>query len=76
MISMAVFFKSHRRLALVVGLLCLAVLGSILLTNGLSKQDPSANIISYNAETLFKYKTAYVGDNSRVVNLINNHHKE
>ncbi len=71
MIKMAGFFKSRRRLALVVGLLCLVVLGSLLLTNGLTREDPSSRITGYNAAALFKYKTAYVGDNSRVVNLIN-----
>ncbi|HBC92181.1 MAG TPA: hypothetical protein DCZ10_04550 [Pelotomaculum sp.] len=72
MIKMAGFFKSRRRLALAAGLFCLVVSGGVLLTNGLTRQAPSANTISYNAETLFQYKTAYVGDNSRVVNLISN----
>jgi hypothetical protein len=72
MIKMAWFFKSRRRLALAAGLFCLVVSGGVLLTNGLTRQAPSANTISYNAATLLQYKTAYVGDNSRVVNLISN----
>lgn len=72
MINMAWFFKSRRRLALAAGLFCLVVSGGVLLTNGLTRQAPSANTISYNAATLLQYKTAYVGDNSRVVNLISN----
>jgi len=72
MIKMADFFKSRRRLALVIGLLCLAVLGPVLLTDGLAGRNPSSGFAGYNAEALFKYKTSYVGDNSRVVNLIGN----
>lgn len=74
MIKMAGFFNSRRRLALVLGALCLMVLGAVLLTNGQTMQDlkPLSGFSGYNAEALFKYKTAYVGDNSKVVNLINN----
>lgn len=72
MIRMADYFKGRRRPALVVGLLCMAVLGGLLLTDGLTGRDASAKITGYNAKKLLKYKTAYVGDNSRVVNLISN----
>lgn len=71
MIKMAGFFKSLW-LALVVGLFCLVVLGGALLTNSPTRQGPPSDITGYDAEALFKYRTAYVGDNSRVVNLINN----
>lgn len=72
MIKKAGFFKSRRRLALVLGLICLAVLCAVLLTDGLTSKYPASGYTGYNAEALFKYKTAYVGDNSKVVNLVNN----
>lgn len=72
MIKMAEVFKSKRRLVFTVGLICLVTLGGVLLTSGLTKNSSSASPNTYNADTLFKYKTAYVGDNSKVANLINN----
>jgi protein-S-isoprenylcysteine O-methyltransferase Ste14 len=69
---MAVFFKNHRRLSLVAGLPCLVALVVIMLTSCQVRQDAPSGFIGYNAEALFKYKTNYVGDNSKVVNLINN----
>jgi hypothetical protein len=72
MISIAGLKKSHCRLALVVGLLFLAGLGCVLLTGCLSRYYAQSDFTGYDAETLLKYKTAYVGDNSKVVNLISN----
>lgn len=69
---MAGFVNSRRNIALVLGLICLAVLGAVLLTDGLTSKYPASGYTGYNAEALFKYKTAYVGDNSKVVNLVNN----
>lgn len=69
---MAGFFNSRRNIALVLGLICLAVLGAVLLTDGLTSKYPASGYTGYNAAALFKYKTAYVGDNSKVVNLVNN----
>ncbi|MFX4262839.1 DUF4825 domain-containing protein [Pelotomaculum propionicicum] len=66
------FFNSRRNIALVLCLLCLAVLGAALLTDGLPGKYPASGYTGYNAAALYKYKTAYVGDNSKVVNLINN----
>lgn len=72
MIKMAGYFKSRRRLALVAGALCFAVSCAVLLTNGQTGVQHSSGFTGYNAETLFKYKTAYAGDNSKVANLISN----
>lgn len=75
MIKMADFFKGRRRVALVAGLVCLIVLSGALLTRGLTRQDSTYSPpvgLSYNAEKLFQCKTPYVGDSSRVVNLIDN----
>jgi hypothetical protein len=70
MISIAGISINRCRLALV-GVLFFWVLSCcVLLTGCLSKQDPSVNSFSYDAEKLLKHKTAYVGDNSKVVNLI------
>jgi hypothetical protein len=70
MISIAGFNIGRRRLALVGGLLFGVLSCSILLTGCLTRQVPSESIFSYDAEKLLKHKTAYVGDNSKVVNLI------
>lgn len=72
MIRMVGFIKSYHRLALVMGLLCLVGLGCVLLTGCQSRQEAQSNFTGYDAATLLKYKTAYVGDNSKVVNLISN----
>lgn len=72
MIKMAGFFKSRRKTALVLGLLCFAVLGAVLLTDGLTSKYPASGFTGYNAAALFKFKTPYVGDNSKVVNVVNN----
>lgn len=72
MIKMADFFKSRRRLVLVLGLTCMVILSSVLLTNGLPKQNSPKTPGMYDTEALFKYKTPYVGNNSKVINLISN----
>ena len=73
MIKMADFFRRRRIAALAVGLLCVTVLGGVLLTSGLAHNNsPPDPDTAYSAEALFKYRTAYVGENSKVVNLINN----
>lgn len=72
MLNMTELFKGKRRYVIIVGLLCIALLSSILLTDGIKKQDnESITGITYNAQELLKYKTAYVGDNVKVVNLVN-----
>lgn len=70
LIKMSDFFRRRRIAALAVGLLCVTVLVGVLLTGGLANNK--GPVTAYSAEALFKYRTAYVGDNSKVVNLINN----
>lgn len=77
MIKMMDFFKNRRRTTLLIGVLCVAVLSGILLTNGLTKDNSTGEkgnesilVNGYNAVDLFKFKSAYVGDNSNVVNLL------
>jgi len=69
---MAGFFKNHRRLSLVAGLPCLVALVVIMLTGCQVRQNSHSGFTGYNAEALLKNKTAYAGDNSKVVNLIDN----
>ena len=72
MIKMADAFKGKRKFVIIVGLLCIALLSGILLTNGIKKQDNGSLAgTPYNAEELIEYKTPYVGDNSKVINLVN-----
>lgn len=77
MIKMIDFFRYRRKTVLVTGVLCVAVLSGILLTSGLTKsnsattqKESTVQSNKYNINTLLKFKTAYVGNNSNVVNLI------
>ena len=77
MIKMMGFFKNKRRTTLIIGVLCVAVLSGILLTNGLIKSKSTTEqekiktqVNEYKAVELLKYKTAYVGDSSNVINLL------
>lgn len=77
MIKMMGFFKNRRRTVLIIGVICFVVLSGILLTSGLTKSDSASDekistvqSNEYNAAELMKFKTAYVGDNSKVVNLL------
>jgi bla regulator protein BlaR1 len=71
MIKLADFFQKRRKPVLLVGVVCLVVLGAVLLTSATNKPQPVAgSTLTYDASTLIKYKTDYVGDNSKVVNLI------
>ncbi|GAB6181351.1 hypothetical protein JCM14036_26700 [Desulfotomaculum defluvii] len=67
---MKYFGKYKPILILLVILLLLTVLGIELQRIKSAKENPSPNFSSYNAQTLYKYKTAYVGDNSKVIHLI------
>ncbi len=66
------FLESRRKFILILGLTCMVVLSGILLTDGLPKQSSPNSAGIYDVKTLFKYKTPYVGDNSKVINLISN----
>ncbi|WP_170292171.1 DUF4825 domain-containing protein [Heliobacterium mobile] len=62
-------FSNNLQMKLITGLFALLGLFAGLLIYGLSGEDapPSS---SSPAESLWKYKTAYVGDNSKVINLL------
>lgn len=72
MIKMAETFRAKRGRVLLAGLLCLAVLGGLLLTNGLTGEDaqPEPFAAVYDVETLLSHRTPYVGNSSRVSNLL------
>ncbi|MCR3922260.1 MAG: M56 family metallopeptidase, partial [Firmicutes bacterium] len=71
-VKMATYYQNKRFRVVAVGLLSLLLLGTVLLTSGLNKPSESIASNSQNAEKLFSYKTPYVGDNSKVVNILNN----
>lgn len=66
------FWKSKRLLVLMMGLICIVVLGGVRLTSSLGKVFFVSNSTTNNAGRLLNYKTTYVGDSSKVVNIINN----
>lgn len=72
-IKMMGFFKKRRRVILVVGVLCIAILSTILLTSGLTLDTKNLTDITneYNAGELIEFKSPYVGDSSNVANLLN-----
>lgn len=73
MIGMAGFFKGRRRLVILIGFACLVLLSGILLTNAVTNKETINKFIGiYNAEELLRYRTEYVGDNVKVVNIIKN----
>lgn len=71
MIKMAEFFHGQRKAIALLGVLCVLLLGGLLLTSALDKDPASGLISSYDAEGLLEYRTPYVGNNSKVVNIIN-----
>lgn len=66
--------KNHLRnsikVVFTVVLLCAVVIIFLRLTSGASKAEAPPGVNGYSAETIIQYKTAYVGDNSKVVNLL------
>lgn len=70
MIKMADFFKGKRKVAVIIGLLCIAILSGILLTNGLTKDAKNeiqqSDSSLYNIEELYNNKTKYVGAHNKV----------
>ncbi|MCW3490470.1 M56 family metallopeptidase [Dethiobacter alkaliphilus] len=74
MIKMADYFRDRKTRVLLAGLLCVVLLSGMLLTNGLTANKTDAGIDNngflYNAEELLRQRTPYVGDNSKVSNLI------
>ena len=79
MIKMMKLFKNRQRVIFAIGIFCVVLLSGFLLTSGItdgsSRQNGDKNkdgSIHYNADKLFKHKTLYVGDNSKVGNLVGN----
>lgn len=74
MIAMASRLRHKRTRMLLAGIVSFAVLGTVLLTNGLTglnpDQNPGQGPAFYNADVLYRYRTQYVGDSSKVSNLI------
>lgn len=69
---MQMFFQNRTRVIFLLGLFILMMLGI-----GLQQAKSDIKIVSssssiYNAEVLYKYKTPYLGDNSKVIHLIDN----
>ena len=64
------FLKNKSRVILIGVLLLLTVLAIELQQAKSAKESASPSASIYNAEALYKYKTPYVGDNSKVVHLI------
>lgn len=64
MIKMAELFQSKRRKVFFTGIFCFIILGCLLWTSAAAKEE------EYNLQELLKYKTDYVGDNVKVVQLI------
>lgn len=72
MLNMTEIFKGKRKYIIIVGLLCFVLLSSILVTDDIKKQDNHSIMgIPNNAKELIKFKTSYIGDNVKVVNLVN-----
>ena len=79
MVKMTYFFRNRRGIILMVAVICIAALSGILLARTMVKRETSidqkkynSQSNEYNAATLLKYKTPYVGNNSKVINLIDN----
>jgi Tfp pilus assembly major pilin PilA len=61
--------KATSRIGILIGILMVAVIIAILYTNYFSK-DRTADNNSNTTVDLIKYKSAYVGDNSNIINLL------
>jgi len=75
MMKVSHLFKGRRKYIIVLGILCIALLSSVLLTDGITKRGMTTRTeteTAYSAEKLLKYKTAYVGDNSKVASILYN----
>lgn len=67
MIKKAKLFKNRKTLISIIGISCMLILGSILLT---SKNNSKDDIVKGNLEGLLQYKNAYVGNASNINNLL------
>jgi beta-lactamase regulating signal transducer with metallopeptidase domain len=72
LIKMISSFKRRNRTIFVIGVISTTIVSYVVLTNGVSSPTQELQSGPYSAKTLLKYKTSYVGNNSKVVNIINN----
>ena len=67
MIKNSSLFKNKKKLISIIGISCVLILGSILLT---SKNSLEGDMVKGNFGNLIQYKNSYVGNNSNTNNLI------
>ncbi|WP_129598104.1 M56 family metallopeptidase [Anaerophilus nitritogenes] len=75
MITRSGFFKSKKNVTIIIGMICLVVLGGTFLTNGISDRNEYYSIDRslssvYKQEDLLKYRSRYMGDASNISNLL------
>lgn len=77
MIKMASFFKGRKRITIMTGVLCMVLLGGSVLTNGMGAAGETKNhggktavLSEYDADSLYKHKSRYIGDANNVSNLL------
>ncbi|MEA1960712.1 MAG: M56 family metallopeptidase [Bacillota bacterium] len=77
MIKMVDFFKHKRNHTIAIGVICIVILGGLFLTNGKSTEDNlndsdinSTALATYDAASLFKHKSLYIGDASNAGDLV------
>lgn len=69
MIKMAGFFKNKKSITVIIAALCIIILGGLFFQD--KDHDKNTNqLFVYNANSLFKYKSHYIGDASNVSNLL------
>ena len=69
------YFKKPKVCWSIIALAVALIVGGVCLTNAVSNNtniETTKNISEYNAKTLLSYKTAYVGNNSKVSGIVNN----
>lgn len=70
MITKGEFYKRNKVTFSIVGLGLVILIGVIFLTSGMSRNDNIPIEIKKQAKALSKYKTPYVGDNGKVIGII------
>lgn len=72
LIKESINFKRRKPVIMIIGILIIVILGGIALTNGITKKFNASDSGLYNAKALLKYKTAYIGNASKVSGIVNN----
>ncbi|HYE11708.1 MAG TPA: DUF4825 domain-containing protein [Patescibacteria group bacterium] len=64
-------FKTRKGVLIIAALFCITLIASVVIYfSATDRTEADALGLPYNSEELLEYKTAYVGDNSKVVNLM------